>query len=80
VFLLGCLLFTSGLLVGWFMRRSKLRRRFEGERTGAQAEDGVDRPQSPTALEELARQRCEQMAACEWDGGPPRPNWNRRGG
>jgi hypothetical protein len=78
-FLLAALLMV-GVLIGWHAQRSsrKRARQVVGDRVLTEIQNLGDRPEKIAASEELTRRQAEQMALREWDGGPPRQNWNRR--
>lgn len=79
VLLLSVLLLAGAFLaVGWYAQRRKRTRQVDDGRVSAVAQNVGDRPDQVAASEELARRHMEEMVLREWDGGPPRPNWNRR--
>jgi hypothetical protein len=73
-FLLGGALVLLGMLAGRYTRG----RRAGGPREEAGRDATVqDIPNQVAEHEEASTSRAEQMSLHEWDGGPPRPNWNR---
>jgi len=82
-FLLGCLILALGVFIGGLARRRHARRSRKGKRQAAptrvvpQVHDtGIDAP--VTAVEATHDPRPAMPR--EWDGGQPKPNWNRRSG
>lgn len=80
VFLLACALLVLAVLAGWYAGRHHGKRGQETKvvRVPTVVEDAASRSDQVAASEE--RQRAERRLPREWDGGQPRPNWNRRSG
>jgi hypothetical protein len=81
VSLVACLLLALAALVGWYAGRryAKRTRNEEADRVPTVGEGAADGPDRIAAREELIR-RHPHVVPREWDGGQPRPNWNRFSG
>src|SRR5262245_1657551 len=80
----ACAILAIGALLGWSARVRHRRRLTRGD---SALEDSDPEPTlseaemaspAPAASEELVRD--PPRMSREWDGGQPRPNWNRRSG
>jgi len=77
-FLLGGALVLLGMLVGRYTRGRRAGGSREEAGRGATVQDIDVRPNQATEPEEASASRADEMSLHEWDGGPPRPNWNRQ--
>jgi hypothetical protein len=83
VFLVTCPLLILAALVGWSVGRRQATKR--AAKAGAAqaptaAQSITNRPQKVATSEEPAPRPAEWAWPREWDGGQPRPNWNRFSG
>jgi hypothetical protein len=80
-FLLACAFLALGALVGWYarQRQAKRIRKAAAARAPTLVERPADRHDAVAAGEEPIREYKHVMPR-EWDGGQPRPNWNRFSG
>jgi hypothetical protein len=76
VLLLLCVLVAIDALILRHRRRQPLAK---VEPLPAGVKQAVDRPDPVVSSDEPARMYPEGLVPLEWDGRPPRPNWNRRG-
>jgi len=75
--LFGAALVVLGAVAGRYAGRRRGREVREDAGREAATQDTGIRPSQTAGCEEAAG-RAEQMALHEFDGGPPRPNWNRQ--
>ena len=81
VFLLGCLILALGVFIGGLARRRHAGRNRKAEPVQVLPsvhDTGVDAGAAAAAAEPLYDTRPAMPR--EWDGGRPKPNWNRRSG
>ena len=77
-FLLGGALVFLGMVGGGYARRRGAGDPRPGAGSDATVQDASTRPNRVADHEEAAARRADEMSLHEWDGGPPRPNWNRQ--
>ena len=80
--LLACALFILGSFAGWCARGSQSKRARHADARQAepapQGEAGRANQDQAAERGETATSRADRMSLHEWDGGSPRPNWNRQ--
>jgi hypothetical protein len=83
VLLIVCAILALGVFIGGLAQRRRPRRHRKGRRQAAPTrvvpsvhDTGAD---APIVVVEAPREP-RPAAPREWDGGQPRPNWNRRSG
>ena len=77
----ACAILAVGAFAGWFARGSDRRRVRKSDSAMAATTVGTageEAPPAPIPDAELPRRKRDMPR--EWDGGQPRPNWNRRSG
>ena len=81
MFLLGCTALALGVLIGWYARpdHARRKRKAESARVAPSIQGTEGQHDTPAAAEEALR-NYQPVTPREWDGGQPRPNWNRRSG
>lgn len=80
VLLIACPLLATVLLASWCIQRGKITQppHTDVVRVTTRVTNADDRTHEAAAADGLDGGDGEQMALREWDGGPPKPNWNRR--
>ena len=73
-------LLLLGALIGWYVRGSRARRaaRAEQSRVSKAPEATPKRWDEVAVSDALAQRHADEMSLHEWDGGQPRPNFNRQ--
>ena len=77
-FLAASVLVLLGVLAGRYAGGRRPRETREATTRAATIQDMSIRSSEAAKREEPDVGRADQMSLHEWDGGPPRPNWNRQ--